>query len=719
MRRYPMFNETGRQKSTQTVFGGVNLTDGITEGEWEDTQNLTTDNFPILSNRKRRALHELTYPEPNMYESRPYKVLSAVSTGNGYDAIVSRTYHLTSHDVEQVYQNNGDLNELSMIGDSTRHFAQREITNESKSAAVRFNGNTYGMARADIAGKIPTNVMNQFYRESLPTQMKNGVQAIANWPSLLSVGIGGFIANQIMLAPGDEYGNIYTLYSNYHEASWYDTHTPVSGDLRGSSVAGATVLVEKYNGSSWQAISAKTSVLLFADQNGAARTDYLSFFPEENTRFKVMVPNGVFDYGGVSGINNKGSDLASVLGLALTSEKCTFTWNSATYPDFTTENLDTWVGWFNGRRSMNPTMLGYGGIIIDNLDLKGKVYTYYGTTSLHEAVMIIQRSTNIKDSNPSILFACTNRLWTCADKGNEVMCSKLGDAFSWDAYEGISTDSWAATVGSEGKFTGGIAFDDTPIFFKRDKMYRVYVSGTGAHQLTEASVKGVQDGCGKSLAIVNNVLYWKSETEICAFSGSQPYSVSEVLGDLSGWSDAEAGTYKDKLYISMKNRAGEYKMFVYDTIKGIWIIEDDERARNFFQMNGNLYWFRTMEGANGVQDNLVQLDGEQSDAEFREEMVPWSAQTGPYSYYTTNQHYIDRISLRFTLAEGAHMSVFVSYDDGEWEHIMSLSGARTRTYTLPIRPHRCDHFRLKYTGEGDFKITNITKTTEEGSDVAW
>jgi hypothetical protein len=60
----------------------------------------------------------------------------------------------------------------------------------------------------------------------------------------------------------------------------------------------------------------------------------------------------------------------------------------------------------------------------------------------------------------------------------------------------------------------------------------------------------------------------------------------------------------------------------------------------------------------------------------------------------------------------------IEYDSsGVWEAVSALTGHNLRTFTLPIRPKRCDHFKLRFEGEGDVKIFSIAKITEQGSDV--
>lgn len=78
-----------------------------------------------------------------------------------------------------------------------------------------------------------------------------------------------------------------------------------------------------------------------------------------------------------------------------------------------------------------------------------------------------------------------NRLWGCkygvadGETVNEIYCCKLGDFKNWECYQGVSTDSWRASCGTDGKWTGAATLADSPIFFKEDCFHRVYPSAAG------------------------------------------------------------------------------------------------------------------------------------------------------------------------------------------------------------------------------------------------
>ena len=58
-----------------------------------------------------------------------------------------------------------------------------------------------------------------------------------------------------------------------------------------------------------------------------------------------------------------------------------------------------------------------------------------------------------------------NRIWGCNSEKNEIYASKLGDPKNFDSFLGISTDSYAVTVGTDGEFTGAVSFRGYIIFF--------------------------------------------------------------------------------------------------------------------------------------------------------------------------------------------------------------------------------------------------------------
>lgn len=319
-----------------------------------------------------------------------------------------------------------------------------------------------------------------------------------------------------------------------------------------------------------------------------------------------------------------------------------------------------------------------------------------------------------------------NRLWGCkygtvnGKLVNEIYASALGRFDVWRKYAGVSTDSYAASVGSDGRWTGAVNYQGYPLFFKEDRMHKVYVSASGAHRIQEYTMRGVQPGGAKSLAVVNGVLFYKARDCVCAYDGSgAPTDVSEKLNlnSLSrpGSTTSIAAAYRDKyyLYLQMNTPPGS-RLLVLDTRRGTWYRESIPAGGvvGFTEHFGSLLC-----GAGDIEE--IAHDNQESELSgTKEGDVAWSCETGLIGYSTVEQKYISRFNIRMSLAQGAHMDVLVQYDsDGVWHNQGRLQGVGTRTFMLPVRPRRCDHFRIRLEGSGEVRIYSFAKIFEAGSDV--
>ena len=324
-----------------------------------------------------------------------------------------------------------------------------------------------------------------------------------------------------------------------------------------------------------------------------------------------------------------------------------------------------------------------------------------------------------------------NRLWGCrygqdinGNVVNEIYASKLGDFKNWNCFMGVSTDSYTASCGTDGQWTGAITHLGYPLFFKENYLHKVYGNYPANFQIQTTACRGVMKGAGNSLAIVNELLFYKSRSGVCVYDGSLPSEISSAFGDepYSGvdesvTDDAEklrngavAGAHKNRYYISMKSETdGKWYLFVYDTSSGMWFKEDNTRASAFCSCRGELYYI-------DAETNLIRsvLGSGTPDTS----PVEWLAETGVLGTSMPDKKYISRLNVRMSLEIGSRVIFSVQYDScGEWKHLATLQGTSLRTFTIPLRPRRCDHFRLRIEGVGDAKIFSITKTTEQGSDI--
>ena len=309
---------------------------------------------------------------------------------------------------------------------------------------------------------------------------------------------------------------------------------------------------------------------------------------------------------------------------------------------------------------------------------------------------------------------CQNRLWGCyygLEDGktvNEIFCCKLGDFKNWEVYSGISTDSFRASCGTDGVWTGAVTYLGYPLFFKENYVHKVYVSSGGAHQIVSMAIDGVQKGSGTSFAIVNDYLFYKSKTGINRFDGTQAVNISSDLGN-EQYCDAVGGRLGRKYYVSMKDINEKWHLFVYDVKRGLWIREDNTMALYFADIDNELYYI------DGDSNELKTINGTEGK---EEDKFPWKIVFGDIGYEYFQKKYLSRFNIRMSLEEDGWAEIYTEYDsNGIWEKRGTINGTGiSRTFTLPIIPRRCDHIRIKIEGSGEFKLYSISKILEIGSD---
>ena len=332
--------------------------------------------------------------------------------------------------------------------------------------------------------------------------------------------------------------------------------------------------------------------------------------------------------------------------------------------------------------------------------------------SQDDQVIVVERRMPDMD----FITECNNRLWGCkygdvanGQVVNEIYASKLGDFKNWNCFMGISTDSWVGSCGTDGQFTGAITHLGQPLFFKENCLHKVYVSSAGAHQVQDTACRGVQKGCEKSLAIVNETLFYKARSGVCAYDGSLPTEVSYVFGN-EAYGEAVGGAHGNKYYISMKGVDGKSHLFVFDTAKGLWHREDNLHAAAFCSCRGEMY---------AIDTNTNKILALLGTGELETEPVRWMAQTGELVLESTDMKYISRLTVRLAMDIGSVIRMYAKYDmSDEWVSLCELRGSSLRSFSIPIRPRRCDHMILRIEGEGNAKIYSITKTIAEGSDLS-
>ena len=261
---------------------------------------------------------------------------------------------------------------------------------------------------------------------------------------------------------------------------------------------------------------------------------------------------------------------------------------------------------------------------------------------------------------------CDNRLWGCkyglvdGKVVNEIYACRQGDFKNWYAYLGISTDSYAVSLGSEGHFTGAAVFNKCPVFFKQGCIHQIYGSMPSSYQLLTTNCEGVEKDQGDSVCLCNNVLFYKGPTGFFAYTGSLPQKISRNL-EMKRWGKVIGEGVGDKVYFACGDSEGEKAIYVYDTVYGLWHKEDERNVTAFSRDGHILYMLIREDGKSRIESVTSEVDVAitENDNTFpiTEEDFEWYAESTDIGYSDTNFKYVQKITVRAKLSEGSEVGV--------------------------------------------------------------
>ena len=310
----------------------------------------------------------------------------------------------------------------------------------------------------------------------------------------------------------------------------------------------------------------------------------------------------------------------------------------------------------------------------------------------------------IKRSVPDLDFICESnyRLW--GTHGNTIYSSKFSDPFNFKVFDGLSNDSYAIDVGSEGKFTGCIPYSSHICFFKENTLHKLYGTKPSNFQITTSNVYGVQSGSERSMQVVNEQLLYKGVGGVYAYTGGVPELISGNFGNKM-YSEAVACCDGEKYYISMK-RGDTWDMFAYDVMKNIWLREDDTQAVDMTFYDGKVYFLDAEGGLYYIDKTADRSD------------IEWGA-TFCTMHETVNERKgYSKFHLRMDMDAGAWIAVDIKTDnDLQWKQVYTTHNEKAKTVSIPIMPTRCDSIDIRLRGKGKCTIKAFIREFTVGSDV--
>ncbi|MBQ8504547.1 MAG: hypothetical protein IJ491_09780 [Clostridia bacterium] len=324
------------------------------------------------------------------------------------------------------------------------------------------------------------------------------------------------------------------------------------------------------------------------------------------------------------------------------------------------------------------------------------------------------------------VIECNNRLWGCkygvvnGKVVNEIYASRQGDFKNWYAYLGVSTDSYAVSVGSEGAFTGAAVYNKCPVFFKENCIHMIYGSTPSSYQMVTINCEGVEKGQADSVCIAENVLYYKGATGFYAFSGSLPQKISRNLGEFYFPKVIGEGV-GDRVYWACGDEDGEKDIYVYDTYYQLWHREDSRNIKCFSKDGHILYMLVHENGESRIEsvtdETDIEIKTDSGNFPIYETAVQWAVESVDIGYGDINMKYVKKITVRAQMSEGSSLSVFLSCDGEPFVKVgATTSETGVRSNQISFSPRRCEFFRYRLEGVGEIKIVSIKKTMIQGSD---
>lgn len=310
---------------------------------------------------------------------------------------------------------------------------------------------------------------------------------------------------------------------------------------------------------------------------------------------------------------------------------------------------------------------------------------------------------------PELDYICQsdNRLFGVNNAQGIIYASALGDPKNFYVYDGLSTDSYAVSVGTDGDFTGCVAYGGSVLFWKEDCVHKLLGDYPADYQLCTYQIAGVEKGSAGSMAVLNEVLYYKGIGGVYAYSGSLPRIISAPLGSVE-YEKAVGGVDTRRYYLSMRRRdTGVWELLSYDTRTGLWMKEEDREVTAFANLNGQAYM---------LSDNALYLLGQGRDDQGTP--IPWRATFAPVTETTHRRKYPSRLLLRLELEPGAWAEAWLARDGGAFENVWSAKAGDGPTAVAPIRPGRCDRYQIELRGEGRCVLQSLEREFTLGGDGA-
>ena len=636
-------------------FGGINRTAAATEGELYDCRNLCSDFYPAISPRRSRNNEDMRFPEE--------RVLLAYN--DGLIELWSQSKENDTHDV------------LYYKGEEIAAWWEEGLSETKLNAAG---------APAENRCAVNMGTKTIFFPSKLYFDTKDGSCGRLEKEVSLSSASVYFCFEDLGLIE-NTWGNTFPLTHDAQFPSDSGNHRRIGARWNDSSNAGDPVFYKfPDSGDSDKTAGSVINTVYYRFEASSAAAQLSPF---EGLRVGDWVTLDACEWK-----NTAGSVRTAEIGIG----------KGFWIKDIGSETSDT--------IRKDYVILGNndfdgGGFI--NLFCNCDNYDSELSTPRYRTLTKLKISRNV----PDVAFACVkdNRIWGVDTTGHQIYASYQGDPFVWNNYEATSMASYFATVGEGGDWTGICECNDHVYAFKRDMIFDVSGDLPSNFAITRVDVPGAHRPFGEfgdwsNIAPIAGAIYYPSSDGVYSYYGGYSTKISEKLG--AGDYVAHSGfAWRQKYYISMKAPGDDsFRLYVYDTVRGTWHIEDERDVVTFARSDTDCYFCEL--------DDIMSFEGN-GWAESGE--IEWSFDSVLLRSDEPDRKYISKIQIACELEEESSISISLQYDDdGEWHERRSFAPDRRRTLLIPVLARRCDSIRVRITGSGPAKIYSISYYYRKGSE---
>ena len=294
-----------------------------------------------------------------------------------------------------------------------------------------------------------------------------------------------------------------------------------------------------------------------------------------------------------------------------------------------------------------------------------------------------------------------NRVWAGRDDGGAIYATSLASGEDYWDFQGLASDSVEIEIGSQDSFVGFKAYSDSLLCFKRNSITVLY-GDTPDNFSIGKEIKGT--GCIdiRSCEIIDGVLYFLGSDGFYSYSGGWPQLISNDLN--TRYISCISFSFEGKYYAEGLREDGEKEIAVYDTRRGMWLLEEAQGIRGVYYKDSDVY----IVTENAVKRRKASKEYEACDDE-------WYFESMDLYEGIFEKKGISELFIRARLSQGAEMTVLTRDEDGELtEHKTFTGNGRLETYRVPVRFSKKEAYRYRIEGKGPAVIYEVARTVALG-----